>query len=158
MTLDKTNVILVGPTGSGKTLMAKTLARMARCARRVAPSTRAPSARARAHPTCARVLAARVARGQINVPLVIADATSLTQAGYVGDDVESILYKLYLEAGQDLVRTQRGIVYIDEVSARARAHAPLSRVVAHRLTRLRARARMFRSRATFRARACSKRC
>ena len=82
--LDKTNVVLVGPTGSGKTLMARTLARM------------------------------------INVPLVIADATSLTQAGYVGDDVESILYKLYLESGQDLGRTQRGIVYIDEVDKIAR--------------------------------------
>ena len=77
--LDKTNILLIGPTGSGKTLLAKTLARL------------------------------------IDVPFIIADATCLTQAGYVGEDVESILYKLYLEAGQDLERAQRGIVYIDEV-------------------------------------------
>lgn len=51
----------------------------------------------------------------INVPLVIADATCLTQAGYVGEDVESILYKLYMEAGQDLELAERGIVYIDEI-------------------------------------------
>jgi ATP-dependent Clp protease ATP-binding subunit ClpX len=50
----------------------------------------------------------------IDVPLVITDATSLTQAGYVGEDVESILHKLFLAAGQDVERTQRGIVYIDE--------------------------------------------
>ena len=77
--LDKTNILLIGPTGSGKTLLAKTLARL------------------------------------IDVPFIIADATCLTQAGYVGEDVESILYKLYLEAGQDLERAQRGIVYIDEI-------------------------------------------
>jgi len=77
--LDKTNILLIGPTGSGKTLMAKTLAKL------------------------------------IDVPFVIADATCLTQAGYVGEDVESILYKLYLEAGQDIERAQRGIVYIDEI-------------------------------------------
>jgi ATP-dependent Clp protease ATP-binding subunit ClpX len=69
---------LLGPTGSGKTLLVKTLARL------------------------------------IDVPLVIADATCLTQAGYVGEDVESILFKLYLESGQDIERCQRGIVYIDE--------------------------------------------
>lgn len=79
MELDKTNILLIGPTGSGKTLLAKTLARL------------------------------------IDVPFIIADATCLTQAGYVGEDVESILYKLYLEAGQDLERAQRGIVYIDEI-------------------------------------------
>jgi ATP-dependent Clp protease ATP-binding subunit ClpX len=77
--LDKTNILLIGPTGSGKTLLAKTLARL------------------------------------IDVPFIIADATCLTQAGYVGEDVESILYKLYLEAGQDLELAQRGIVYIDEI-------------------------------------------
>ena len=64
--IQKSNILLVGPTGTGKTLMAKTLAKMA------------------------------------NVPLVIADATSLTQAGYVGEDVESILYKLLQEADQDV--------------------------------------------------------
>ncbi|KAL7479474.1 hypothetical protein ACHAW6_005200 [Cyclotella cf. meneghiniana] len=76
--LDKSNIIIIGPTGSGKTLLVKTLAKL------------------------------------VNVPLVIADATSLTQAGYVGEDVESILFKLYIESGQDLERCQRGIVYIDE--------------------------------------------
>lgn len=76
--LDKSNIVIIGPTGSGKTLLVKTLARL------------------------------------VDVPLVIADATCLTQAGYVGEDVESILFKLYLESGQDLERCQRGIVYIDE--------------------------------------------
>ncbi|KAH0859374.1 hypothetical protein HID58_087635 [Brassica napus] len=77
--LDKSNVLLLGPTGSGKTLLAKTLARI------------------------------------VSVPFAIADATSLTQASYVGEDVESILYKLYVEAGCNVEEAQRGIVYIDEV-------------------------------------------
>lgn len=77
--IDKTNIMLLGPTGSGKTLMARTLAKL------------------------------------IDVPLVISDATTLTQAGYVGEDVESILFKLYTEAGQDLALAERGIVYIDEI-------------------------------------------
>lgn len=77
--LDKTNFMLVGPTGSGKTLLAKTLARLAK------------------------------------VPLVIADATCLTQAGYVGEDVESVLFKLYQAANYNLEAAQRGIVYIDEI-------------------------------------------
>lgn len=77
--LDKTNVMLIGPTGSGKTLLAKTLARL------------------------------------VNVPIVITDATCLTQAGYVGEDVESVLFKLYQASNYNLDATQRGIVYIDEI-------------------------------------------
>ncbi|CAN8290199.1 unnamed protein product [Cochlearia groenlandica] len=77
--LDKSNVLLMGPTGSGKTLLAKTLARL------------------------------------VNVPFIIADATTLTQAGYVGDDVESILHKLLTVAEFNVQAAQQGIVYIDEV-------------------------------------------
>jgi len=76
--LDKSNIVIIGPTGSGKTLLVKTLAKL------------------------------------IDVPLVVTDATCLTQAGYVGEDVESVLFKLYIESGQDIERCQRGIVYIDE--------------------------------------------
>jgi len=76
--IDKSNLMLLGPTGSGKTHLIKTLARL------------------------------------MDVPLVIADATCLTQAGYVGEDVESVLFKLYLESGQDIDRCQKGIIYIDE--------------------------------------------
>uniref|UniRef100_A0A6N2K6B2 ATPase AAA-type core domain-containing protein n=1 Tax=Salix viminalis TaxID=40686 RepID=A0A6N2K6B2_SALVM len=77
--LDKSNVLLMGPTGSGKTLLAKTLARI------------------------------------VNVPFVIADATTLTQASYVGEDAESILYKLLVVAEFNVEAAQQGIVYIDEV-------------------------------------------
>ena len=77
--LQKSNIILIGPTGTGKTLLAQTLARM------------------------------------LSVPFTIVDATTLTEAGYVGEDVENIILKLYQAAGNDKDKTQRGIVYIDEV-------------------------------------------
>jgi len=77
--LDKSNVLLIGPTGSGKTLLAKTLARV------------------------------------LNVPFAIGDATTLTEAGYVGEDVENILLKLLQNADYDLESAQRGIIYIDEI-------------------------------------------
>ena len=75
----KSNVLLIGPTGSGKTLMAQTIARV------------------------------------LNVPIAIADATSLTEAGYVGEDVENILTKLLQSADGDIERAEQGIVFIDEV-------------------------------------------
>jgi ATP-dependent Clp protease ATP-binding subunit ClpX len=77
--LQKSNVLLVGPTGSGKTLLAQTLARI------------------------------------LDVPFCIADATSLTEAGYVGEDVENILLRLIQAADFDIARAQRGIIYIDEI-------------------------------------------
>lgn len=88
--IDKSNIMVIGPTGSGKTLLVKTLAKL------------------------------------IDAPLVIADATCLTQAGYVGEDVESILFKLYVESGHDLERTQKGIVYIDEVDKIRKSGANVS--------------------------------
>lgn len=77
--LEKSNVLLIGPTGSGKTLLAKTLARI------------------------------------LKVPFASADATTLTEAGYVGDDVENILLKLIQAADYDIEKAQRGIIYIDEI-------------------------------------------
>ncbi|MCJ8338549.1 MAG: ATP-dependent protease ATP-binding subunit ClpX [Pseudomonadales bacterium] len=77
--LSKSNILLIGPTGSGKTLLAQTLARM------------------------------------LNVPFTIADATTLTEAGYVGEDVENIVQKLLQKCDYDVERAERGIVYIDEI-------------------------------------------
>jgi ATP-dependent Clp protease ATP-binding subunit ClpX len=77
--IDKSNVLLIGPTGSGKTLLARTLARC------------------------------------LNVPFAIGDATTLTEAGYVGEDVENLLLKLLQNADYDLESAQRGIIYIDEI-------------------------------------------
>ncbi len=77
--IQKSNILLVGPTGSGKTLLAQTLAKM------------------------------------LDVPFAVADATTLTEAGYVGDDVENILLRLYQNAGFDPAKAERGIIYIDEI-------------------------------------------
>ncbi|GAV26369.1 ATP-dependent Clp protease ATP-binding subunit ClpX [Carboxydothermus islandicus] len=82
--LSKSNIIMLGPTGSGKTLLAQTLARF------------------------------------LNVPFAIADATALTEAGYVGEDVENILLKLIQNADYDIERAEKGIVYIDEIDKIAR--------------------------------------
>ncbi|QSO53274.1 ATP-dependent protease ATP-binding subunit ClpX [Alicyclobacillus curvatus] len=82
--LSKSNIMLIGPTGSGKTLLAQTLARI------------------------------------LNVPFAIADATSLTEAGYVGEDVENILLKLIQAADYDVEKAERGIIYIDEIDKIAR--------------------------------------
>lgn len=77
--IDKSNILMLGPTGTGKTYIIKTLANL------------------------------------LDVPLAIADATTLTQAGYVGDDIESIITKLITAAEGDIERAEHGIVYIDEI-------------------------------------------
>lgn len=82
--IDKSNILVLGSTGTGKTLIAKTVARM------------------------------------LDVPFAIADATSLTEAGYVGDDVESVLVNLYQASDYDIEKTERGIVFIDEIDKIAR--------------------------------------
>jgi ATP-dependent Clp protease ATP-binding subunit ClpX len=82
--IQKSNIVMIGPTGSGKTLLAQTLARL------------------------------------LNVPFTIADATTLTEAGYVGEDVENIIVNLLQAADYDVEKTQRGIVYIDEIDKIAR--------------------------------------
>jgi len=82
--IQKSNILLVGPTGSGKTLLAQTLAKM------------------------------------LDVPFAVADATTLTEAGYVGDDVENILLRLYQNADYDAAKAERGIIYIDEIDKIAR--------------------------------------
>jgi len=84
-TLDKSNVMLLGPTGSGKTLLAKTIA------------------------------------GYLEVPFVIADATTLTESGYVGEDVDSILVKLLSAAGGDVDKAERGIIFLDEIDKIAKS-------------------------------------
>ncbi len=82
--IQKSNILLVGPTGSGKTLLAQTLAKM------------------------------------LDVPFAVADATTLTEAGYVGDDVENILLRLYQNADYDAKKAEKGIIYIDEIDKIAR--------------------------------------
>ena len=85
--IQKSNILLVGPTGSGKTLLAQTMARI------------------------------------LDVPFAIADATSLTEAGYVGDDVENILLRLIQAADYDVARAEHGVIYIDEIDKLARKSA-----------------------------------
>lgn len=91
--IDKSNMLMIGPTGSGKTYLVKTLARL------------------------------------LNVPLAITDATSLTEAGYIGDDVESVISKLLAAADNDVERAERGIVFIDEIDKIAKKRNTNSRDV-----------------------------
>lgn len=82
--VDKSNILMIGPTGTGKTLLAKTVAEY------------------------------------LNVPFAVTDATTLTEAGYVGDDVDSVITRLYQNADNDIERTQRGIIFLDEIDKIAR--------------------------------------
>ena len=91
--IDKSNMLMIGPTGSGKTYLVKTLARL------------------------------------LNVPLAITDATALTEAGYIGDDVESVLSKLLAAADNDVEKAERGIVFIDEIDKIAKKKNTNSRDV-----------------------------
>ena len=91
--IEKSNMLMIGPTGSGKTYLVKTLAKL------------------------------------LNVPLAITDATSLTEAGYIGDDVESVISKLLAAAGNDVKKAERGIVFIDEIDKIAKKRNTTSRDV-----------------------------
>jgi ATP-dependent Clp protease ATP-binding subunit ClpX len=91
--IEKSNMLMIGPTGSGKTYLVKTLARL------------------------------------LNVPLAITDATSLTEAGYIGDDVESVISKLLQAAGNDVEKAERGIIFIDEIDKIAKKRNTTSRDV-----------------------------
>ena len=91
--IEKSNMLMIGPTGSGKTYLVKTLARL------------------------------------LDVPLAIADATSLTEAGYIGDDIESVVSKLLTAAGNDVEKAERGIVFIDEIDKIAKKKNTTSRDV-----------------------------
>lgn len=91
--IEKSNILMIGPTGSGKTYMVKTLAKL------------------------------------LDVPLAIADATSLTEAGYIGDDIESVISKLLAAAGNDVERAEMGIVFIDEIDKIAKKKSTSTRDV-----------------------------
>jgi len=93
VTIEKSNMMMIGPTGSGKTYLVKTLADL------------------------------------LHVPLAITDATSLTEAGYIGDDVESVLSKLLMAAGNDVEKAEKGIIFIDEIDKIAKKHNSRSRDV-----------------------------
>ncbi len=91
MEIEKSNMLMIGPTGSGKTYLVKTLARL------------------------------------LDVPLAITDATSLTEAGYIGDDIESVVSKLLAAADNDVERAEHGIIFIDEIDKIAKRSAmPIS--------------------------------
>jgi len=91
--IEKSNILMLGPTGSGKTYLVKTLARL------------------------------------LNVPLAIADATTLTEAGYIGDDIESVISKLLAAAGNDVKKAEQGIVFIDEIDKIAKKKSTTARDV-----------------------------
>lgn len=91
--IEKSNILMIGPTGSGKTYLVKTLAKL------------------------------------LDVPLAIADATSLTEAGYIGDDIESVVSKLFAAADNDVDKAEQGIIFIDEIDKIARKHNTTSRDV-----------------------------
>ena len=95
--IQKSNILLVGPTGCGKTLLAQTLAKM------------------------------------LDVPFAVADATTLTEAGYVGDDVENILLRLYQNADYDAKKAERGIIYIDEIDKLQESQKILQLLVMYRV-------------------------